>query len=156
CHEQSSGVCRLLPVRSGGKRSVTACSSITTRMPRTVQRAPLTPCVRFLTRESLHRSIGMKWRVWIQRDSPYLRVPGRFAKIGNPHAEMDSFAGSLEKLLDLADKDEAAGLGDAPWPPHFRKMQGEAPRVMPSRAKSAVRKPRVKMPLIVIANSPDK
>lgn len=83
-------------------------------------------------------------------------VPERFAKIGNPHAEMDSFPGSLEKLLELADKDEAAGLADAPWPPHFRKTDGEAPRVMPSRAKSAVKKPRVKMPLIVVANSPDK
>ena len=44
-------------------------------------------------------------------------------------------AGSLEKLLELAAKDEAAGLGDAPWPPHFRKMEGEAPRVAPSRAR---------------------
>src|SRR5262249_11359564 len=57
---------------------------------------------------------------------------------------------------ELAEKDEAAGLGDAPWPPHFQKMEGEAPRVAPSRAKSAVKKPRVKMPLLVIANSPDK
>jgi hypothetical protein len=69
---------------------------------------------------------------------------------------MDSHPGSLEKLLELADKDEAAGLGDAPWPPHFRRMEKEAPRVAPSRAKSAAKKPRVKMPLIVVANSPDK
>jgi bifunctional non-homologous end joining protein LigD len=84
-------------------------------------------------------------------------VPERFAKIGDPHAGMDAAAGSLDKLVELADKDEAAGLGDAPWPPHFRKMEGEAPRVAPSRAKSAVKKPpRTKMPLIVVANSPDK
>jgi len=83
-------------------------------------------------------------------------VPERFAKIGNPHASMDAAAGSLENLLELAARDEAAGLGDAPWPPHFRKMEGEAPRVAPSRAKSAIKKPRVKMPLIVVANSPDK
>jgi hypothetical protein len=69
---------------------------------------------------------------------------------------MDAAAGSLEKLLELADKDEAAGLADAPWPPHFRKMDSEEPRVAPSRAKSAAKKPRVKMPLIVVANSPDK
>jgi bifunctional non-homologous end joining protein LigD len=80
----------------------------------------------------------------------------RFAKIGDPHEGIDREPGSLEKLLELADKDEAAGLGDAPWPPHFRKMEAEGPRVAPSRAKSAVRKPRVKMPLIVVANSPDK
>jgi len=89
-------------------------------------------------------------------DFTILTVPGLFARMGNPHAGMDTFAGSLEKLLELADKDEAAGLGDAPWPPHFRKMKGEAPRVMPSRAKSAAKKPRLKMPLIVVANSPDK
>jgi bifunctional non-homologous end joining protein LigD len=89
-------------------------------------------------------------------DFTLFTVPERFAKIGDPHAGMDSAPGSLEKLLELAAKDEAAGLGDAPWPPHFRKMEGEAPRVAPSRARSAVKKPRVKMPLIVVANSPDK
>jgi len=83
-------------------------------------------------------------------------IPQRFAKFGNPHADMNEAPGSLEKLLELADKDDAAGLKDAPWPPHFRKMEGEASRVMPSLAKAASKKPRVKMPLIVIANSPDK
>jgi bifunctional non-homologous end joining protein LigD len=89
-------------------------------------------------------------------DFTIFTIPERFAKIGDPHAGMDSEPGSLEKLLDLAAKDEAAGLGDAPWPPHFRKMIAEGPRVAPSRAKSAVKKPRVKMPLLVVANSPDK
>jgi DNA ligase D-like protein (predicted polymerase) len=89
-------------------------------------------------------------------DFTLFTMPERFAKLGDPHAGMDGAAGSLEKLLELADKDEAAGLGDAPWPPHFRKMEGESPRVAPSRAKTAVKKPRVKMPLIVVANSPDK
>jgi len=90
-------------------------------------------------------------------DFTILTVPKRFAEIGDPHAGMDSEAGSLEPLLELADKDEAAGLADAPWPPHFRKMEGEASRVMPSRAKSAAKKtPRPKMPLLTVANSPDK
>ena len=89
-------------------------------------------------------------------DFTVLTVPARFAAIGDPHREMDTNPGSLEELLELADKDEASGLGDAPWPPHFRKMEGEAPRVAPSRAKGAAKTPRVKMPLIVIANSPDK
>jgi bifunctional non-homologous end joining protein LigD len=83
-------------------------------------------------------------------------MPERFAKISDPHADMDAVPGSLELLLDLAAKDEAAGLGDAPWPPHFRKMEMEAPRVAPSRAKSGAKKTRVKMPLITVANSPDK
>jgi bifunctional non-homologous end joining protein LigD len=78
-----------------------------------------------------------------------LTVPKRFTEFGDPHAEMDASPGSLEKLLELAARDEAAGLGDAPWPPHFRKMEGEAPRVAPS-------KKRVRMPLLVIANSPNK
>jgi bifunctional non-homologous end joining protein LigD len=94
-------------------------------------------------------------------DFTIFTVPERFAKIGNPHAEMDASSGSLEKLLELADKDEAAGIADAPWPPHFRKMEGEAVRVMPSRTKSAakkavIKKPRMKMPLITVANSRDK
>ena len=80
-------------------------------------------------------------------DFTILTIPKRFADLGDPHAGMDDAPGSLEKLLELADKDEAAGLADAPWPPHFRKMEGEAPRVAPSRAK---------MPLLVVANSPDK
>ena len=83
-------------------------------------------------------------------------VPKRFQELGDPHSEMNASAGSLEALLELAAKDEAAGLADAPWPPHFRRMEGEAPRVAPSRARSALKKPRVKMPLIVIANSPDR
>jgi DNA ligase D-like protein (predicted polymerase) len=89
-------------------------------------------------------------------DFTIFTVPERFAKIEDPHAGMDAAAGSLEKLLDLAAQDEAAGLGDAPWPPHFRKMASEAPRVAPSRAKKVAKKARVKMPLIVVANSPDK
>ncbi|HZJ45872.1 MAG TPA: DNA polymerase domain-containing protein [Pyrinomonadaceae bacterium] len=89
-------------------------------------------------------------------DFTVLTVPTRFAEIGDPHAEMDHHAGSLEPLLELAERDEAAGMGDAPWPPHFRKMEGEASRVAPSRAKSTAKPARVKMPLLVIANSPDK
>src|SRR5579871_47594 len=79
-------------------------------------------------------------------------MPARFAAVGDRHAGMNQAAGSLEALLEMAARDEREGLGDAPWPPHFRKMEGEAPRVAPSRAKSAAAKkpPREKMPLIVI------
>jgi DNA ligase D-like protein (predicted polymerase) len=95
-------------------------------------------------------------------DFTVLTMPARFAAIGDPHAAMDEAAGSLEWLLELAGRDEAAGLGDAPWPPHFRKMEGEAPRVAPSRARTAgdgtakAKSTRTKMPLLVIAHSPDK
>ena len=93
-------------------------------------------------------------------DFTIFTVPKRFETLGDPHAGMDAASGSLEKLLELAAKDEAAGLADAPWPPHFRRMEGEAPRVAPSRAASAAKaraaKPRTKMPLVVVANSPDR
>lgn len=85
-----------------------------------------------------------------------LTMPERFAAVGDPHANMDAHAGSLDTLLDLAAGDEQAGLADAPWPPHFRKMEGEASRVAPSKAKRPASKPRAKMPLIVVAKSPDK
>ena len=89
-------------------------------------------------------------------------VPSRLASLGDPHATMDQSPGSLDALLELAARDEMAGLGDAPWPPHFRKMEGESARVAPSRAKGAGKgaakktSARAKMPLIVVANSPSK
>jgi DNA ligase D-like protein (predicted polymerase) len=115
-------------------------------------------------------------------DFTVLTMPARFKEIGDPNAAMDDAAGSLEKLLELADRDEAAGLGDAPWPPHFRKTESEPTRVAPSRAKGAkttkgaktastntvnkeitvepaaagASKRKAKMPLIVVANSPSK
>ena len=88
-------------------------------------------------------------------DFTIFTIPKRFQEFGDAHAGMNEAPGSLEPLLELAAKDEAAGLADAPWPPHFRRMQGEAPRVAPSRARSAA-KPRTKMPLVVVANSPDR
>jgi bifunctional non-homologous end joining protein LigD len=68
-------------------------------------------------------------------DFTVLTMTARFAAIGDPHAEMDAATGSLDGLLELAARDEAEGLGDAPWPPHFAKGEGEAKRVAPSRAK---------------------
>ena len=119
-------------------------------------------------------SAPLRWEEVVDCDPAaftVLTMPQRFAEIGDPHAEMDDAPGSLELLLELAARDEAEGLGDAPWPPHFRKMEGEAPRVSPSRAKKSTvsrsaaeksqrqapkRAPRVKMPLLVIANSPSE
>jgi DNA ligase D-like protein (predicted polymerase) len=139
-------------------------------------------------------SMPLRWEeveVCDPADFNVLTAPQRLAELGDAHAEMDQHAGSLEKLLELAARDESEGLGDAPWPPHFQKMAGEAPRVAPSRARGAgatrdrstskdessqpaskktpadvgvkkptrfaVKKPaRVRMPLLVIANSPNK
>jgi bifunctional non-homologous end joining protein LigD len=80
-------------------------------------------------------------------DFTIFTVPKRLENLGDPHAGVNDKRFSLEKLLEMADRDEAAGLADAPWPPHFRRTEGEAPRVAPSRAK---------MPLVVVANSPDR
>src|SRR6185369_7640463 len=86
-------------------------------------------------------------------DFTVFTMPQRFVSVGDPHARMDESVGSLDALLDLADRDEKAGIADAPWPPHYQKMEGEAPRVAPSKAKGARKS---KMPLITIANSPSK
>ena len=64
-------------------------------------------------------------------------VPERFARLGDPWRGMDEAAGSLEPLLSLAGRDEAAGLPDAPWPPHYDKQAGEPPRVQPSKRRTA-------------------
>jgi bifunctional non-homologous end joining protein LigD len=63
-------------------------------------------------------------------------MPARFAAVGDPWAGMDEAAGALDGLLELAARDEAAGLPDAPWPPHYDKQAGEAPRVQPSKQRS--------------------
>ena len=64
-------------------------------------------------------------------------MPARFAKLGDLHAQIDRHAGSLEGLLELF---ERQGMGDAPWPPHYRKQEAEPPRVQPSKRKSTKRK----------------
>jgi len=62
-------------------------------------------------------------------------APQRFAERGDAHAGIDASAGSLTRLLELSAAQEAQGLGDAPWPPNYRKQEGEPPRVAPSKRK---------------------
>jgi len=64
-------------------------------------------------------------------------VPARFASMGDPWDGMDAAVGSLDALLEQAARDEASGLPDAPWPPHYEKQTGEAPRVQPSKRRAA-------------------
>ena len=68
-------------------------------------------------------------------------VPGRYERLGDVGAGIDAAAGSLGPLLELAARDEAAGLPDAPWPPHFVKQAGEQPRVQPSKRRAPVATP---------------
>jgi hypothetical protein len=64
-------------------------------------------------------------------------APTRFAERGDASGGIDAAAGSLDELLELSAAQEAAGLGDAPWPPQYKKAPGEPPRVQPSRRKGA-------------------
>lgn len=68
-------------------------------------------------------------------------VPERFATIGDPSEGIDQAAGPLEPLLELSAEHEAAGFGDAPWPPHFAKQPGEPPRVQPSKRQGSRKAP---------------
>jgi DNA ligase D-like protein (predicted polymerase) len=71
-------------------------------------------------------------------------VPKRFTEIGDPSKGIDEAVGSLEALLELSAQHEAAGFGDAPWPPHFAKQEGEPARVQLSRRKREDRPPAAK------------
>jgi bifunctional non-homologous end joining protein LigD len=62
-------------------------------------------------------------------------VPDRYARLGDVGAGIDDAVGSLEALLELSARDEAAGQGDAPWPPNYAKQPGEPPRVQPSKRR---------------------
>ena len=75
-------------------------------------------------------------------------MPERYAQRGDLAAGMDESACSLESLLELAARHDAEGLGDAPWPPHYRKQAGEPPRVQPSKRRT--------MPLITVAKAARK
>jgi bifunctional non-homologous end joining protein LigD len=68
-------------------------------------------------------------------------APARLAQRGDAAAGIDAAAESLDPLLELAAAQEAAGLGDAPWPPHYRKQRDEPPRVAPSRRKPSAKAP---------------
>jgi bifunctional non-homologous end joining protein LigD len=83
-------------------------------------------------------STPLEWDEVHDADPAALRldtVPARLAERGDPSATIDDRAFSLEPLLELAARDEAEGLGDAPWPPHFRKQKGEPRRVQPSKKR---------------------
>jgi DNA ligase D-like protein (predicted polymerase) len=74
-------------------------------------------------------------------------APKRLQAAGDPHAAIDDRAGSLEALLELSARHEAGGQGDAPWPPHYRKADGEPKRAPPSKTA------RKEAPLIEVARA---
>jgi hypothetical protein len=81
-------------------------------------------------------------------------MPARFAAVGDRHAAIDEHPCPLDALLELSARQEAEGLGDAPWPPHYAKQPGEPPRVQPSKRKAGVTGRRVsKKPLLEIGRA---
>ena len=64
-------------------------------------------------------------------------MPARFAAVGDRHAGIDDHPCSLDPLLELSARQEAAGQGDAPWPPHYAKQPDEPTRVAPSCSRAA-------------------
>jgi DNA ligase D-like protein (predicted polymerase) len=89
------------------------------------------------------------------RDFTLKTMPARFARLGHLHAEMDARPCSIESLLELSATHERDGLGDAPWPPHYRKQAGEPPRVQPSRKTGSGRR-TPKHPLVEIGRAKRK
>ena len=77
-------------------------------------------------------------------------MPARFRSAGDPHAAMDARAFSLDSLLELAERQARDGLGDAPWPPHYRRQVDEPARVQPSKRRTS------KKPLIEVARAQKK
>jgi bifunctional non-homologous end joining protein LigD len=77
-------------------------------------------------------------------------VPARVARLGDLGAGIDAAAGSLEPLLELAARQRAEGLGDAPWPPHYAKGADEPPRVQPSKRRGTGRR---RLPVITVARA---
>ncbi len=84
------------------------------------------------------------------RDFTLATMPARFASVGDRHEEIDRHAGSLDRLLQLSAEHERQGLGDAPWPPHYKKQEGEPARVQPSKRRVS------KHPLIEIGRAQRK
>jgi DNA ligase D len=66
-------------------------------------------------------------------------MPARFAEVGDVQAAIDDAVCDLRVLLEWVEREEAAGVGEAPYPPNFPKMPGEPPRVQPSRARTPVK-----------------
>jgi bifunctional non-homologous end joining protein LigD len=77
-------------------------------------------------------------------------MPARFAKVGDRHAGMNDHSCSLDSLLELSARHEREGMGDAPWPPQYKKQPGEPARVQPSRRRTT------KHPLIEIGRAERK
>ena len=73
----------------------------------------------------------------VTEDFTIATMPARFAELGDVQAGIDDTVNDLRKLFEWVEREEAAGEGEAPYPPNFPKMPGEPKRVQPSRAKKS-------------------
>ena len=110
-------------------------------------------------------SMPLEWNVVADCDPAaftLVTAPARMAERGDASAGIDAAAGSLDRLLELSASQDAAGLGDAPWPPHYKKQGDEPPRVAPSRRKGASApgkgsgRRQSTQPLVTVANAKHK
>jgi bifunctional non-homologous end joining protein LigD len=107
-------------------------------------------------RDDARVSMPLAWDEFLVADPAAFTlrsVPAIFKARGDAHAAIDDHAGSLDALFELADRQEAEGEQDAPWPPHFAKQAGEGARVAPSRAKGVPKTRKSSMPVIIIAQA---
>jgi DNA ligase D-like protein (predicted polymerase) len=107
-------------------------------------------------REDARVSMPLAWDDFLACDPAAFTlrtVPALVAARGDAHAAIDDNPGSLDRLLELAARHDSEGLPDAPWPPHYAKQDGEAPRVAPSRAAGQARARTPKLPVITIAQA---
>ncbi|NVB79877.1 MAG: DNA primase [Kofleriaceae bacterium] len=110
-------------------------------------------------RDDARVSMPLSWDDFLVADPAEFTlrtVPAIYKSRGDAHAAIDDTPGTLDALLELADRQEAEGEVDAPWPPHFPKGDGEAPRVQPSRAKGPRTPRKPKFPVITIAQAKHK
>ncbi len=72
----------------------------------------------------------------VVEDFPMAGFADRYRAVGDRMAGIDDRPGRIDPLLEWVERDEAAGEGDAPWPPHYPKQPDEPPRVQPSKRRS--------------------
>ena len=156
----------------GGRRSATACSSTTTRTRATGPWRPPTASARSRTRASPPRSPGTRCPTSIRVRTRSARSPTGSATTGDAGVAIDEHVGSLEAAFELADRQEAEGLGEAPYPPHFPKAEGEpvrraavttpearrrgqghGPAARAGKTSGPTGRRRTKMPLIEVARA---
>ncbi len=159
---KSSGARHRSPPASGGRKSVTACSSTTTRTPRTAPWPPPIRCAPSPTRGCRRRSRGTRSTTAIRRTSPSPRCRRASPTSAIAMRGSTSIPAPSRRCSSSPIGRAKEGHGDAPWPPHYKKQEGEGPRVQPSKGAATPQSASVtgrrasKHPLIEIGRWPEE